>query len=182
VFVTAYDEYAVAAFDNAAADYLLKPVEPARLDQTVARVQERLQANATPTNLRELLAQLAQKQIRQETGYLQWLRVGVGSGAETQQGEVQLVGCDEIVYLRSAHKYTSVFTATDEYLLRTPLSELEQRLDPAKFWRIHRGIIVSANQIMAARRDLRGRYTLTLRSRSETIRASSAYKHLFSQM
>ena len=103
------------------------------------------------------------------------MRVGQGD-------EVELVASDDLVYLQSSHKYTSVFTAHKEHVLRMGLAELEQQLDPAKFWRIHRGLIVAVKEIKRAKRDLRGRYTLSLRSRPETIRSSAAYKHLFSQM
>lgn len=176
VFVTAFDQYAVQAFDHAAVDYLLKPVDTTRLALTVTRLQARL-ASGQRTDTETLSALLAKISTGSESqpSYLQWLRVGVGE-------EVSMVAADEVVYLRSDHKYTSVFTATAEHVLRAPLAELEQQLDPASFWRIHRGMMVAVKEIKSARRDLRGRYTITLRSRDEAIRSSAAYRHLFAQM
>lgn len=180
VFVTAYDEFAVQAFEHAAADYLLKPVDPARLMLTVQRVQQRLASSnaataditaATLTGLLEQLGQAAPK----SAPWLTWLRVGHGD-------EVELIATDDVVYLRSDHKYTSVFTAHAEHVLRAPLADLERQLDPVRFWRIHRGMMVAVGEIKSAKRDLRGRYTLSLRSRPETIRSSAGYKHLFAQM
>ena len=176
VFVTAFDEFAVQAFEQAATDYLLKPVVPERLSETVARLQNQL--SSPKRTDAEALAGLL-KQLGHGAGstpeWLQWLRVGHGD-------EVELIAADDVVYLQSDHKYTSVFTAHGEHVLRAPLAELEQQLDPAKFWRIHRGIIVAVKEIKSAKRDLRGRYTLNLRSREEAIRSSAAYKHLFAQM
>lgn len=176
VFVTAFDEFAVQAFEQAATDYLLKPVASERLVETVSRLQQKLdQSTATDSaDLKNLLATL------EETGattrnWLQWLRVGHGD-------QVELVATNDVVYLQSDHKYTSVFTAHHEHVLRVSLAELEKQLNPREFWRIHRGIIVAVKEIKSARRDLRGRYTLNLRSRQETIRSSAAYKHLFAQM
>jgi len=176
VFVTAFDEFAVQAFEQAAVDYLLKPVDPARLQQAGERIKERLKKDSGPTqeSLAGLLQQLGQAAPAAET-WLNWLRVGHGD-------EVELIAAADVVYLRSDHKYTSVYTAHAEHVLRAPLAELERQLDPAKFWRIHRGMLVAVHEIKSARRDLRGRYTLSLRSRPETIRSSAAYKHLFAQM
>ena len=176
VFVTAFDNYAVDAFENAAVDYLLKPVSDERLSQTVERLKQRLQATHSPPteDLQALLQQLARTE-RNEERYLEWLKVGAGD-------EVQLIACSDVVYLRSDHKYTMVITADAEHVIRTSLSELEKQLDPSRFWRVHRGIIVAVNEIARAKRDLRGRYSLTLRSRDETLRSSAAYKHLFAQM
>ena len=176
VFVTAYDNFAVEAFEAAAADYLLKPIDPKRLEQTVARVQQQLDREpATDTdNLHALLQQLANS-TDVNPRYLEWLKAGHGD-------EVALIASSDVVYLQSNHKYTSVYTADAEHVIRTSLAELEQQLNPKQFWRIHRGIIVAVNEIASARRDLRGRYTLKLRSRPETVRSSVAYKHLFAQM
>jgi len=176
IFVTAFDEYAVQAFEQAAVDYLLKPVDTDRLALAVERVKARLQSGERPETsaLQAILAQLNPDSEPQQE-YLQWLRVGAGD-------EVTLIATDEVVYLRSDHKYTSVFTASAEHVLRAPLTELERQLDPNRFWRIHRGTMVAVKEIKAARRDLRGRYTITLRSRGDTLRSSAAYKHLFAQM
>ncbi len=176
VFVTAFDEFAIQAFERAATDYLLKPVSTKRLTDTVERLKRRLKEHtaATPESLTRLLEKLGQT-TPAAPQWLQWLRVGHGD-------EVELIATDEVVYLQSDHKYTSVFTAHDEHVLRAPLADLEQQLNPGEFWRVHRGIIVAAREIRSAKKDLRGRYTITLRSRPEAIRSSAAYKHLFAQM
>jgi DNA-binding LytR/AlgR family response regulator len=171
VFVTAFDEYAVAAFDAAAIDYLLKPVTSERLQRTVARIEERLRTRV-PMDTGQLESLLARLSGRK---YDDWLRVG-------KRDVVHLVSVHDIVYLEADLKYTSVFTATDEFLVRTPIKDLEARLDPAIFWRIHRSTIVNANEVAEARRDLRGRYVLTLRSRKEKLKVSQSYGHLFRQM
>lgn len=181
VFVTAFDEFAVQAFEQAATDYLLKPATPERLAETVARLKEKLanKQSVRPDTLNQLLEKLGEANLggtgQPAKDWLKWLRVGHGD-------EVELVATGDVVYLQSDHKYTSVFTAHSEYVLRAPLAELEQQLDPSQFWRIHRGIIVAVKEIKSARRDLRGRYTLSLRSRPEAVRSSAAYKHLFAQM
>ena len=168
VFVTAFDQHAVQAFEQNAADYLLKPVTIERLAQTV----ERLQRNAVDEqNLELLMKQVA----RQENPFLQWLKVGSGE-------QTELISTQDVVYLQADQKYTSVFTADGEYLMRTPIKELAEALDPEKFWQVHRGIIVQVDQIAAAKRDLRGRYVLSLKSRGEKLRSSQAYGHLFKQM
>ncbi|NBC22524.1 MAG: response regulator [Gammaproteobacteria bacterium] len=169
VFVTAYDDYAVQAFETAAVDYLLKPVSEARLAATVERLQADAPASDTVARLLE--------QLREHgaPSHLQWIRAGRGDG-------VTLVPVSSVVYFQAEHKYTSVRTASAEHVIRTPITELERQLDPDRFWRIHRGTIVAAEQIVEARRDLRGRLHLTLRSRPETLRVSQRYAHRFRQM
>ena len=169
VFVTAYDEYAVEAFQKAAVDYLLKPVSDERLQQTI----ERLQQNAV--QVRSELLQLLQQVGQPRRTQLQWLRTGLDD-------TTQLVSVDEVVYFQADQKYTSVMTAAGEHLLRRSIKDLEQELDPDHFWRIHRGIIVRVDQIVTAKRDLRGRYTITLRDRPESLRSSASYGKLFKQM
>ena len=171
VFVTAFDEYAVAAFEAAAIDYLLKPVTSERLQRTIERLEARLQ-NRTPLDTARLEALFARLSGRK---YDDWLRVG-------KRDVVHLLSVHDIVYLEADLKYTSVFTATDEFLVRTPIKDLEARLDPTVFWRIHRSTIVNAGEVAEARRDLRGRYVLTLRSRKEKLKVSQSYGHLFRQM
>lgn len=176
VFVTAFDEYAVDAFEQAATDYLLKPVARDRLAETIKRLKNKLEQNESvdPAALSQLLETLGQTTPASQN-WLQWLRVGHGD-------EVELVATNDVVYLQSDHKYTGVFTAHKECVVRTPLAELEKQLDPTQFWRIHRGVIVAVKEIKSAKKDMRGRYTLSLRSRTELVRSSAAYKHLFAQM
>lgn len=169
VFVTAFDEYALQAFEAAAVDYLLKPVTAERLAVTL----ERLRSPDNPG--REQLLSLLQEMKPARKDYLQWLRAGTGDTTE-------LVDVADVVYFSADNKYTSAFTAENEYVLRMGISELEDKLDPATFWRIHRSAIVRVDQIKSARRDLRGRYKLTLRRRKEQLRTSARYAHLFRQM
>jgi len=168
VFVTAYDEFAVEAFRAAAVDYLLKPVSDERLAATINRL--RREGNQ---NREELLALL--QQVSAAPSWLQWIRAGLGD-------TTVLVPVDEVVYFRADAKYTSVMTHVREHHVRRAISQLESQLDPGKFWRIHRGIIVRVDQIASASRDLRGRYVLTLRDRPEKLRSSQAYGHLFKHM
>ncbi len=166
VFVTAYGDHAVAAFEQAAADYLLKPVSEERL----ARAVERLKRPDAPEFLLSKLQQLLRKEEP-----LRLLRAQVGQ-------EVRLVEVKEVCYLQSADKYTAVFTRESELLLRTPLRELCARLDPEEFWQVHRGIVVNARQVIAAHHDPSGKVTLTLRDRPEKIAVSRSHAHLFRQM
>lgn len=169
VFVTAHDDYAVQAFDAAAVDYLLKPVTSARLAATVQRLQQAAPPADTLARLLGALKPLA------APDYLQWIRAGKGDA-------VNLVPVAAVVYFQADNKYTSVRTARDEHVIRTSISELEQQLDPERFWRVHRGLIVAAAQVAEASRDLRGGYSLRLRSRPETLRVSKRYAHRFRQM
>jgi DNA-binding LytR/AlgR family response regulator len=154
VFVTAYDHYAVQAFAQGALDYLVKPVEPSRLADTVARLQERLRAAAPATNtealLQQLTDQLARLQDRSGTEPLRWIRAQVGQ-------TLRLIAVDDIDYLRSDTKYTRIAWRGDdgrpaEALVRTPLRELAARLDPAQFAQVHRSAIVNLRAISHVRR------------------------------
>ncbi len=172
VFVTAYEEQAVAAFELAAADYLLKPVADERLASCVARLR---QAPALATA--ELLARLQELLPKTSPAieYLRWLRV-------QEKEELRLLPVEDVCYFRSADKYTTIVTTGHEYLLRTPLKELLPRLDPNHFWQVHRGTVVHARAIVAARRDLLGRIVLVVRDRPETLSVSRSFAHLFRQM
>ncbi len=167
VFVTAHDEFAVEAFRAAAVDYLLKPVSNKRLAATI----KRLRRDETQ-NRAELLALLQRIGAGAAPTHLHWIRAGIGEATA-------LVSVDEVIYFRADAKYTSVMTREREYLVRRAISQLEPQLDPDQFWRIHRSLIVRVDQIASARRDLRGRYVLTLRDRPEKLRSSRAYGHLF---
>ena len=171
VFVTAYDEYAVQAFDRAAVDYLLKPVTAERLQATI----DRLKRSTEFVDTAKLFALLRDLDAPSRARRLEWLRAGRGD-------TVQLVPVAAVVYFRAAHKYTSVFTATDEFVIRRSIKELESELDPQRFWRVHRGLIVRVDEVLQAVRDLRGRYRLHLRSRDEVLTTSQRYGHLFRQM
>ncbi|MEP6679375.1 MAG: LytTR family DNA-binding domain-containing protein [Betaproteobacteria bacterium] len=179
VFVTAYDQYAVDAFERAAADYLLKPVTDERLLQTIGRLQKRV-ASATPApdlgaalaTLRDLVPQLGAAAAGER---LAWVRASAGS-------QVRLIPVDDVCYFQANDKYTSVYTRDGESLIRTPLRELLDQLDPNRFWQVHRGTIVNLTHVETTTRDLAGRITLTLKSRPETVAVSRAFAHRFRQM
>jgi len=170
VFVTAYEDHAVQAFETAAVDYLLKPVLDERLEITVRRL--RRTAPPPTDRVARLLEDVLEVSPRR---YLSWIRAGRGD-------KVSLVPVNAVVYFRADHKYTMVRTADDEHLIRTSITDLERQLDPERFWRVHRGVIVSTDEVLEARRDFRGRYTLRLRSRAETLPVSQTYAHRFKQM
>ena len=171
VFVTAFDDHAVQAFEQAAADYLLKPVSDERLARCVERLKQ--QATVAPDELLLRLQRLLATPAKPE--YLQWLRAQVGQ-------TVRLVAAEDVCYLQSADKYTLLLTGDAEMLLRTPLKDLIAQLDPQHFWQVHRGTIVNARKIVSAHHDLLSKVTLTLRDRPEKVAVSRSYAHLFRQM
>lgn len=189
VFVTAYDQYAIQAFEAQAVDYVLKPVRTERLRQTVTRLQSALQQRAqhTPTpDLQQdpVLAQLrALLSLRTETTHsepplppLQLLQASVGKA-------LRMVPVAEVLRLEAADKYVRVFTVDgSEVLLRTPLKELMQRLDAQVFWQIHRGSVVRASAIDSVTRDDTGRLSLRLKGHADTLAVSRLYAHLFKAM
>ena len=171
VYVTAFDDHAVQAFEQAAADYLLKPVSDERLTRCVERLKQ--QTTVAPDELLLRLQRLLAAPAKPE--YLQWLRAQVGQ-------TVRLVAAEDVCYLQSADKYTLLLTRDAEMLLRTPLKELIAQLDPQHFWQVHRGTIVNVRQIVSAHHDLLSKVTLTLRDRPEKVAVSRSYAHLFRQM
>lgn len=180
VFVTAYNEYAVQAFEHSATDYLLKPVSDERLAKTVAKLKAALAAKAPPVAadaLRSLLQQLnvAAPAPAPASAPLQWIRAAHGE-------ETRLIAIDEVIYFQSNDKYTSVFLQDEECLIRTPLSKLREQLDDAKFWQIHRGVIVAARHVAGTHTDFRGRLVVKLKGRSEQLTVSRNYADLFRQM
>jgi DNA-binding LytR/AlgR family response regulator len=170
VFVTAYDEYAVAAFELAAADYLLKPVS----DERLAKCLDRLKENST-VDAQQLLVQLQSLIQRTSPEPMRWIRAQVGQ-------QVKLIAIGDVCYFQSADKYTAVFTRDAELLLRTPMKELITQLDVQAFWQVHRGTVVNVQQVLAAQHDESGKVTLTLRDRPEKLAVSRSYAHLFRQM
>jgi len=181
VFVTAYDKYAVEAFEREAADYILKPVTDERLQETVRRLTARLDKASPPERLAAALETLGR--ILPSLGgsalggppRLAWIRAAIGN-------QVRLIAVDEVCYFRASDKYTSVFTRDGEALIRTSLKELTEQLDPQIFWQIHRGTIVNVEHVAATTRDLSGRTTVKLKSRPETLAVSRAFVHRFRQM
>ena len=175
VFVAASDAHAVEAFEHAAVDYLVKPLTEARLRETVLRLQQRL-AGGSPTPLLDpqTLGELI-RHVGNATAYLNWLKVG-------RRERVELVSVDDVCFFRASRKYTAAFTRDREHLIRMAIAELAARLDPERFWRIHRSGIVNVAAIEAASHDRRGRYRVTLRDRPEVLQVSTAYGHLFRRM
>ena len=171
VFVTAYDKYAVAAFEQGAVDYVMKPFSGARLDATIARLKERLAG--PPADLTGLLQSLAT--LTQRKDYLKWITAAQGDS-------LRLITVDEICYFRADHKYTLVVTADSEALIRRPLKALAEDVDPQAFWQIHRSALVSVKQIAGVSRDMRGHLTVKLKQRPETLPVGENYVHLFKQM
>jgi DNA-binding LytR/AlgR family response regulator len=170
VFITAFDHYAVQAFDEGAVDYLLKPLDPARLARALQRVRERLAR--PPADLTHLLAQIQRGPANEP---LRWITVLNGR-------EVRLITVDDICYFRADNKYVAVVTADGESLITTPLQELLARLDPAVFWQVHRGTIVNVNAVHSVRRTVAGHLELKLKQRNELLRVSSGHAHRFRQM
>jgi DNA-binding LytR/AlgR family response regulator len=169
VFVTAFDRYAVEAFERGALDYLLKPLTRNRLEKALERVKERL--SSPPPNLdgiTDLLRNLAPRAPL----YIKWLTVPRGQ-------ELRLVTTDEICYLRAEDKYTTVCTPEAEYLLNSTLKQMREKLDPQFFWHIHRSFVVNLAAIEAVHRSFRGALEIKLKRRAELLPVSAAHAHLF---
>jgi DNA-binding LytR/AlgR family response regulator len=171
VFVTAYDEHAVAAFEQGAIDYVLKPISAARLFTTVSRLKERL--GAPPARLDAVLDRISPPSGGRS--YLKWINASVGQN-------LRLITVDEIVYFQADNKYTRVVTGDGEALIRKPLKELVEELDPQIFWQIHRSTLVNARTIAGITRDFRCQMLVKLKSRDDTLLVSDTYTHLFRQM
>ena len=172
VFVTAYDAYAVTAFDQGAVDYVMKPLSQERLARAIGRVRARLRE--TPARLDGLLRSLA-TQINDAPRYLRWISVSQGQN-------LKLITVDEVLYFQSDNKYTRVATAQSQSLIRKPMRELQEELDPAVFWQIHRGTLVNVNAIAAVHRDARGYLQVRLKDSRDVLPVSAAFAHRFRQM
>jgi DNA-binding LytR/AlgR family response regulator len=179
VFITAYDQYAIEAFEQGALDYLLKPVNLERLKTACERLQARL--GKTPNNIERQLSQLLQQSGRNPAGsatqpeYLHWIQAQVGNS-------LRMISTKEVLFFRADEKYTRVQTAQGEFLIRKTLKELEDELDPNEFWRIHRSTLVRVEAITEVTRDLRGRQMVRVRNSSEELEVSRGNTHLFQQM
>ncbi len=184
VFVTAYDQYAIEAFEQGALDYLLKPAGGERLKMTCSRLQERL--GKSPANIERQLAQLLQGVAGANRGaapgkaaraheYLRWIQAMVGNS-------LRMISTKEVLFFRADEKYTRVQTLQGEVLIRKTLKELEDELDPDEFWRIHRSTLVRVDAIAEVRRDLRGRQMVRVRNFDEELEVSRGNTHLFQQM
>ncbi|MFH7040898.1 LytR/AlgR family response regulator transcription factor [Paucibacter sp. JuS9] len=175
VFVTAYDQYAVAAFDQGAVDYLLKPLVPARLFTAISRLKQRLQQGQAPAELGSVLEQLGSRSGGSPRAPLRWINATVGQA-------LKLITVDEVLYFQSDNKYTRVVTREGEALIRKPLKELVDELDAQQFWQIHRSTLVNAMAVAAVTRDFRGRMQVKLKHRDEALLVAESYVHLFKQM
>jgi DNA-binding LytR/AlgR family response regulator len=184
VFATAYDQYALDAFEQGALDYLLKPVSAERLATTCARLRERLRAHAqaqpAQPDIGQQLARLTsllenRGQEKPKTGYLRWIQAQVGAS-------LRMVSTREVLFFQSDEKYTRVQTASAEFLIRKTLKELAEELDPDEFWRIHRSTLVRVDAIGEVARDLRGRHMLRLRGHPFELEVSRNHTYLFQQM
>lgn len=180
VFVTAYDQYAVDAFERDAVDYLLKPVTDERLAHTVAKLKR---ASGPAADLAPLLDQLSKHLNARRRDSLRWIRAAkrTGDGEVTQQ-----IAVDDVLYVQADDKYTCVFAREGgdvrEWLIRVPLSELAQQLDPDDFTQIHRSVIVNINAVAGTRRDLTGKLYVRLRNSARELPVARQYAHLFRQM
>jgi DNA-binding LytR/AlgR family response regulator len=184
VFATAYDQYALDAFEQGALDYLLKPVSAERLATTCARLQARLRKRATedaapPQDIGQQLAKLTSllenKGKPEKPTYLRWIQAQVGSS-------LRMVSTREVLFFQSDEKYTRVQTAAAEFLIRKTLKELLDELDPDEFWRIHRSTLVRVDAIAEVKRDLRGRQMLKVRGWPGELEVSRNHSYLFQQM
>jgi DNA-binding LytR/AlgR family response regulator len=175
VFVTAYDQYAVEAFDRQAADYLLKPVTDERLQRAIDRLKQRLAKAEAPGDVAGLLKQLTQFMPANKNAYLRFIRAAHG---ET----VRQIPVEDVNYLQAQDKYVSVYTKDGESLIRTPLSDLSAQLDPNEFWQIHRSVIVNINRVVSTRRDVMGKVFVKLKDTKTELPVSRAYVHLFKGM
>ncbi|HEY0198195.1 MAG TPA: LytTR family DNA-binding domain-containing protein [Rhodanobacter sp.] len=176
VFTTAYDQYAIDAFERGAVDYLLKPIAPERLAATVQRVKSRAASGGIPADIAQTLRQLAQAATPTGSATpLTWITAS--SGRETR-----LIMVDDIAYFRADNKYTVAMTADGEALLRKPIRELLDVLDPVHFKQIHRSTIVNLKAIVAVIRDDSGKGTLRLKQRPETLTVSQPFMTLFRNM
>jgi DNA-binding LytR/AlgR family response regulator len=176
VFITAYDQYAVQAFEQGVVDYVLKPAERERLLVTVERIRRRLtQRDATPVPMQQILQKLAAQMNPQAAPRLKWIQATVGS-------EIRMISVDEVLFFISDEKYTRVQTASVEALIRKPIKELVEELDAEAFWQIHRSTLINVKAIAGVSRDLRGRQIVSVKGHPEKLEVSRSFAGLFKGM
>ena len=176
VFVTAYDQYAISAFEQGAIDYLLKPADPQRLALTCQRLRARLAHAPEPMN--DLLVQLSQRLAAggvKARAYLRWVQASVGS-------HIRMIPVSDILFFRAEDKYTRVQTPRFEALIRKPIKELIDELDPDEFWQIHRATVVRVDAIEQVGRNFRGNQVVHVKGSDEILEVSRSFNHLFKQM
>jgi DNA-binding LytR/AlgR family response regulator len=177
VFITSHDHYAVNAFDSGAVDYIVKPVSRPRLEKAVERLKKQIALSSSPP---VFFSQVVEKLIaeipgRETNNYLQWIRVQQDDG-------VQIIPVENVCYFQAGDKYTVVVTKDGESLIKKPIKELADELDPNTYWRIHRGTIVNVGQIDKVSRSVTGRGAVRLKDRPEVLTVSRSYLHVFKQM
>ncbi|MCG7495646.1 LytTR family DNA-binding domain-containing protein [Vibrio sp. Of7-15] len=181
VFITAFEQHAVTAFEQEAVDYILKPVEMDRLDASLDRVKSRLTENARTKEAEipyseDLVDRLmAHFEHKSEPKYLDWLKV-------SRRDSIHLISIEDVYYFKAADKYTTVVTAEGESIIRTSIKELKSQLDPSLFWQIHRGTLVQSKQIERVKRDFTGRMNLYLVGCNDKLPVSRNFQNLFKQM
>ncbi len=175
VFVTAYDQYAIQAFETGAVDYILKPATDDRLATTIERLKAKITAPVTPPpDLNSVLARLSES-LGGKKEKLQWIKATIGQN-------LRLIPVGEVLFFQSDEKYTRVALAEGEALIKTPIRELIDGLDPEVFWQIHRSTLVNVSAIAAVTRDFRGQAHVKIKGKDEALVVSRIYSHLFKQM
>jgi DNA-binding LytR/AlgR family response regulator len=174
VFVTAYDQYAIQAFETGAVDYILKPATDERLARAIERLKSKLASPAPPPDLTAVLARLTE-QMGAKKEKLQWIKA-------TQGQNLRLIPVADVLFFQSDEKYTRVVTAEGEALIKTPIRELLDGLDPEAFWQIHRSTLVNVKAIAGVTRDFRGQAHVKIKGKDESLVVSRIYSHLFKQM
>ncbi|UOV06225.1 LytTR family DNA-binding domain-containing protein [Pseudoxanthomonas sp. F37] len=174
VFTTAYEDYAIRAFEAGAADYLLKPVQDARLAQAVERMRARL-AEARVPDMRSLIDDLEARLRPQGDRLIRWITASVGDS-------VRMIAIDEVLFFQAQDKYVRVVTADDEAIIRMSLKELLGGLDPDVFWQVHRGVLVRVQAIDRVRKDELGRHQLSVKGRKDVLPVSGAFQQRFRGM
>ena len=178
VFITAFDQYAVEAFESEAIDYILKPVTEERLGKTIRRLKRQMAAAAAqpPPNVKAVMeGLLVALNARETPGNLKWIKVRHGD-------EVRLISIDDVCYFKAEDKYTVVKTFEGESFIKKSIRQLTGELDPDQFWRIHRGTIINVSRIDKVGRSFSGRLIITLKDLPETLMVSRSHAHLFKQM
>jgi len=174
VFVTAYDQYAIQAFETGAVDYILKPATDERLALSIERLKAKLASPAPPPDLTAVLARLTE-QMGGKKERLQWIKASVGQ-------TLRMIPVSEVLFFQSDEKYTRVALADGEALIKTPIRELLDGVDPEVFWQIHRSTLVNVNAIAGVTRDFRGQAHVKIKGKDESLVVSRIYSHLFKQM
>jgi DNA-binding LytR/AlgR family response regulator len=173
VFVTAYDQYAIQAFETGAVDYVLKPATDERLGKTIERLKAKL--STPPADLNSVLARLSEQLAGSKRERMQWIKATVGQ-------TLRMIPVGEVLFFQSDEKYTRVALAEGEALIKTPIRELIDGLDPEVFWQIHRSTLVNVAAIAGVTRDFRGQAHVKIKGKDESLVVSRIYSHLFKQM